>query len=258
VRLVGGEPLAQGTLQAIVGIAARDRYGGLALGDEIAMGRRGDRRYKVVGYFEAGGGALESEIWVPRTMLADSFMRNFLSTVRLRLEEPAQVPEAVKFINSPAVGLEARGEIDYYRELAVKTREIVALTTILIAIMAIGAVFAVANTMYSAVDGRRREIAMLRTIGFGRRAIMTAFVLESLLLCLLACAAGLGASLLLSGRRQDFLSDATWTVLVYELRLTPAIVAAALGLALLVGVVGALAPAVRAARVNILQAVRRG
>jgi ABC-type lipoprotein release transport system permease subunit len=258
VRLVGGSPLRQGAPEALVGVAARDQYDGLAIGDEIPLGRRGDRRYKVVGYFEAGGGALESEIWVPRTVLADSMMRNFLSTVRLRVDNPELAPAAVAFVNSPAVGLAARSEVEYYRDLATKTREIVALTTILIAIMAIGAVFAVANTMYSAVDGRRREIAMLRTIGFNRRAIMTAFVLESMLLCTLACAAGLGATLLLSGTRQDFLSNATWTVLVYELRLTPTIVAAALGVSVFVGVIGALAPAIRAARINILQAVRRG
>jgi putative ABC transport system permease protein len=112
--------------------------------------------------------------------------------------------------------------------------------------------------MYAAVDGRRREIAMLRTIGFSRAAIMLSFVLESLLICALACGVGLAGSVALSGTQQDFLSDTTWTVLAYRLQITPGIAATALLAAALVGVAGALAPAVRAARTNILQAMRKG
>ena len=147
--------------------------------------------------------------------------------------------------------------LDYYHKLAAQTREIVVLTTILVGIMSIGAVFAVANTMYAAVDGRRREIAMLRTIGFSRRSIMLAFVIESLLICVTACVLGLGASLLLNGVRQDFLSESTWTVMAYELRISPAILLSALGVSAAVGVVGALAPAVRAARTSVLEALRK-
>jgi ABC-type antimicrobial peptide transport system permease subunit len=111
--------------------------------------------------------------------------------------------------------------------------------------------------MYAAVDGRRREIAMLRTIGFSRGAIMTAFVIESLLICVTACLCGLGASLLVNGARQDFLSDATWTVLAYELRITPSIFLSALAMSALVGVGGAMAPAVRAARTQVIEALRK-
>jgi ABC-type lipoprotein release transport system permease subunit len=258
VRLIEGRRCTQGALEAIVGKAARDRFAGLMIGDEIRLGRKGQRTFRVVGVFEAAGSALESEVWAPRGVLADVYWRRFASSVCLRLTDPAVAPQAIAFANSPAVQLEGHRETDYYDELASKTREIVVLATVLVGIMAIGAIFAVANTMYAAVDSRRRELAMLRTIGFSRGAIMLALVLESLLICTTACIVGLAASTVFNGSRQDYLSDATWTVLSYEPRLTPGIVAAALGVATLVGVGGAVTPAIRAARINILQAVRNG
>ena len=258
IRLVAGRWLQQGALEALVGVAARERFVNLDLDREILLGRQTNRAYKIVGIFEAGGEALESEVFTPRTILIDSYQRRFISSVCLRLAHPAAADEAIKYINGPAVGLTARTETKYYEELYAKTREIVVLTTILVGIMGIGAAFAVANTMYAAVDGRRREIAMLRTIGFSRAAIMLSFVLESLLICALACGVGLAGSVALSGTQQDFLSDTTWTVLAYRLQITPGIAATALLAAALVGVAGALAPAVRAARTNILQAMRKG
>ncbi len=258
IRLTRGRRFQQGVPEVIVGQAALERYAGLELGDELELGRFGDRHFRVVGVFAASGGALESEIWAPRTILADVYYRTVTSSVCLRLNSLAAVQPAIDYVNGPSVQLQARGELEYYASLARTTRDIVLLTSILVAIMATGASFAVANTMYAAVDNRRREIAMLRTIGFSRRSIMLAFVVESLLVCLLACAAGLFGSLFISGARQDFMSDATFTALAYELKVTPAIMGAALGVAVLVGVCGALAPARRAARTNIIAAVRKG
>ncbi|MEW6249337.1 MAG: FtsX-like permease family protein [Planctomycetota bacterium] len=258
VRIVAGRAPRQGALEVLVGQAACERYQGLALGAELPLGRKAHRQYRVVGVFAAGGGALESELWCPRTMLSDVYFRAHASSVCLRMTDEAAQPAALAYINGPAVQLAARPELTYYEELAAKTRELVWLASVLIALMASGAVFAVMNTMYSAVDARRREIAMLRTIGFRRGAILLAFLLESVLLCAAACALGLVAALALHGSRQDYLSGSTFTVLAYELRLTPGIAAAALGAALGVGLIGALAPALRAARVEVLQAMRKG
>jgi putative ABC transport system permease protein len=259
VRIIEGQPFHTGQLEVIVGKAARDRYTNLQVGGEVMLGRLGNRICKVVGTFSAGGGAMESEIWAPRGIIADSFGRRFTSSVLLRMESPAAVRAAIDYVNGPTVNLEAKRETDYYKDLSSKTREIVVLTTVLVGIMAIGAVFAVANTMYAAVDGRRREIAMLRTIGFPRRSVMIAFVIESLLISTLACLAGLGASALLlqHWNRQDFLSDATWTVLAYELRMTPQTFFAALVMSILVGVFGAMAPALRAGRTRVIEALRK-
>lgn len=257
VRLVEGRMFQQGALEILVGSAARDRYENLEPGDELVLGRLGNRSFKVVGVFAAGGGALESEIWAPRTILADAFNRRFDSSVVVPITAPDRVAQTISYLEGPTVQLSAKSETDYYDELSKTTREIVVLTTILIAIMMVGAIFAVANTMYAAVDGRRREIAMLRAIGFSRRSILLSFVIESVLICFIACAAGLAGSMAVNGARRDFLSETTWTVLAYELKITPTILAAALITSVLVGVSGALAPALKASRMKIIEALRK-
>lgn len=260
VRVTEGRGFQQGALEVIVGRAARDRFTGLEVGSAIDIGRRGHRRFQIVGIFEAGGGALESEVWAPRTMLADAYHATVVSSACLRLTDAKAAADALTFIQGPTVKLEGKTEADYYESLATTTRDIVRLTGVLIGIMAIGAIFAVANTMYAAVDGRRREIAMLRAIGFGRGRVVAALVSESLLLSMGACVGGLGLSQiarLVFGARQDYLSDRTWTVLAFDLRMTTEIIGLALVLACLVGAFGALAPALRAARLNVLEALRK-
>ncbi|HUN82394.1 MAG TPA: FtsX-like permease family protein [Phycisphaerae bacterium] len=257
VRVIEGKRIEAGQLQVMVGKAAKDRYSGLEIGDDILLGKIANRVYKVVGVFEASAGALESEIWAPRSSIADSYDRRTLSSVVVRLRSLSDREKALEYLRGPAVKLQAKSETDYYYDLTSKTREIVVLTSVLIGLMSLGAVFAVANTMYAAVDGRKREIAMLRTIGFSRISIILAFILESLMICLSACLVGLAASYLVNGSRQDFLSDTTWTVLAYELRITPATVGSAFAMALLVGVTGGLAPALRASRTRIIEALRK-
>lgn len=263
VRIVAGRAPQPGAYEAMVGRAAAQRYADLALDQQLALGRSRDRLYRIVGVFESRGSAFESEIWAPRPQIADSYARPVLSSVLLRLQDAAAAPQAIAYIASPAVDLHAQRETDYYRDLSARTRDLVALSSILVGIMAIGAAFAVANTMYAAVDGRRREIAMLRTIGYSRGAIVSAFVIESLILCAVGCALGVaaGAGLMLywewSGQRQDFLSDVTWTVFAYELRVTPGVVFTTLGVSFVVAVFGALAPALRASRVQIIEALRK-
>lgn len=257
VHMIEGRRFEQGALEVVVGKAARSRYADLDIGQALSLGRLGNRAFKVVGIFEAGGAAVESEIWAPRTILADVYNRRLISSALIHLADGASAQGAIDYINGPAVNLGAKLETQYYDELSAKTREIVALTTVLISIMALGAAFAVANTMYAAVDGRRGEIAMLRAIGFSSGSIVIAFVLESLLICVPACGLALGGSLLIHGIKQDFFSDVTFTVLVYELKVTPAIVGTALGVTVLVAVAGALAPASRAARIRIIEGLRK-
>lgn len=257
VRIITGRSFVQGQLEAIVGVAAQGRFANLQIGDEITLGRQADRKFRIVGVFAANGSALESEIWAPRTMLTDSYRRTFASSVHLRLADAALADAALSYINGPSVQLLGKREAAYYEDLNQKTREIVGLASILIAIMSIGAAFAVANTMYAAVDARRREIAMLRTIGFARRAVVSIFMLEAILLTSIACAAGLAGAAFLGGMKQDYLSNTTWTVFAFELRMTPQILWVCFAVAITVGVIGAAAPAGRAARTRILEALRK-
>ncbi len=257
IKLVEGRKFNQATQEVIVGKSASQRYENLELGDEIELGLLGNRTFSVVGIFEDNGGAMESEIWGPRTMISDAYERRFLSSVLLRINSPENFTGAKAYIDTPPVELAAKSEKDYYAEVSKTTRDIVSLTSILVAIMVIGAIFAVANTMYAAVDGRKREIAMLRTIGFSRASIVLAFLIESSLICGLACICGLALSLFAEGGKQDFMSDTTWTVFAYELRITPTILLIALVASLTVGVAGALAPAIKASRTKIIEALRK-
>ena len=257
LQLVEGRRFQGGALEVLVGRAAQARYQNLQIGDQLPLGKLGTRTFRIVGVFETSGSALESEIWGPRTTIADAYGRRFVSSALLRLDDDFPADEAIAYINGPAVNLDGKRETRYYEELASKTQEIVLLTTILISIMAVGASFAVANTMFASVDGRRREIAMLRTIGFGRGSIFAALVAEALLICVPACAAALAASMFLDGLKQDFLSDATFTVLAYELKVTPSTVGTALAVAIVVALTGAVAPAVKAGRTRIIESLRK-
>jgi len=221
------------------------------------LGRSRNRPFRVVGVFEAGGGALENEVWASRSALGDAYNRRFVSSAVLRLEHPDRADEAIRYINGSTVRLDARREPEYYAELSARVRQMVLLVSLLVGVMAFGAVFAVANTMYAAVDGRRREIAMLRAIGFGRVAIVVAFLLESFALCTLACAAGLTASLYFTRPQQAFMSDISWTSYTYDPKLTAGTLLTALGLALAVGMIGGVAPAIKGARTRIIEALRK-
>lgn len=257
LRISEGRWFQAGALELVVGREAAGRFTGLQIGGKIAMGRLANRVFTVVGIFEAGGSVIESEIWGPRTIIADVYSRNVLSSALVRISDGADVQAAIDYINGAAVNLSARRETDYYKELGSKTNELVFLASVLISIMAIGAIFAVANTLYAAVDSRKREIAMVRTLGFGRLAVVTSFTLESLLICIPACVFGLLASLAVDGAKQDVLSDQTWTVMAYELTITPGIAAVCLILATTVGLLGAAAPAMRAARTRVIEALRK-
>lgn len=257
IRMVEGRRFEQGSLECVVGRRAAERFAGLEIGGEVFMGRSGNRGFKVVGHYEAGGGALESEILAPRTMVTDVFGRNLVSSIFVRLEDASLVPGAVRYIESAAVQLDARPEQEYYAELSARTVGIFQLISGLVIIMAIGACFGVANTMYSAVDSRRREIAMLRTIGFSRAAVVLSFVTESLMICVAACIAGLACSMMVNGRREDALSDTTWTVLAYELRVTPTVALTTVAAGLLVAILGSVAPALRASRIQVIAALRK-
>src|SRR5262245_35984167 len=201
VKIIHGRPFRQGQLEFIVGKAAAERFANLQIGSTLAVGKLLNRVYTVVGIFDAGGSALESEIWGPRTMIENSYNWLGFSSAMLRVTDAGAAQAAIDYIRGPVVQLNAKRETEYYEDVSKTTAQIVTLTSILIAIMAIGAAFAVANTMYAAVDSRRREIAMLRTLGFTRGSIITSFVIESLVISVLACTAGLCAALLLRGRK---------------------------------------------------------
>jgi putative ABC transport system permease protein len=152
--------------------------------------------------------------------------------------------------------LEGSLETEYYAKQTSSGAPIKYIGIVVAIIMAIGSSFAAMNTMYAAVSYRGREIATLRVIGFSRPAILTSFVLESLLLALLGAAAGILLMLPFNGMETGTSNAVTFSEVVFALRITPEVAGAAIVFALIMGLVGGFAPAWHAARQNILNALR--
>jgi putative ABC transport system permease protein len=259
VRLLG-PMFSEGGREVIVGLATARQFKGLRIGDTINLGYSGNRGFKVVGFFTADGGPMESEIWGYLPALMNAYNRTLYSSVSMRLRAGADPAAAIRQIEGPAIQLSAQTEYGYWQRQARLIRVYLATAGLLVAVMCVAAVFSIANSMFSAVAGRVREIAMLRTIGFGPRQILVGFLLESALLSLvggvlgcLACALWLSAS----GGTKDMFGAETFTTLAFQIRLVPSVIATILLAIVCVGVLGAIVPAVRAARLGVVSALRQ-
>ncbi len=258
VRLTG--PLfSTGTQEIIVGAKAAAQFQGLELGDFVNLGFGNDRGYKVVGYFTADGGPMESEIWGYLPSLLNAYNRTMYSSAALRVDPGTDPDSVIEQIAGPAIQLDAKTEAEYWTKQTGRVRAYLSIVATLVLVMGIAAACSIANTMYALVAGRVREIAMLRTIGFSRRQILVGFVLEAVLLSVLggavgcaACAAWLG----LAGHTKDIYGASSFSTLAFDIRLTPLVIVVALAAVTAVGALGAFLPARRAARVEVITALR--
>lgn len=254
-----GAMFSEGALEVIVGKKTAEQFGGLNIGDTLPIGNVGSREYKVVGHFSAGGGPLESEIWAYLPSLMSSNNRTMYSSASLLLEEGANPKETLAQIEGPAIQLSAQTEADYWQEQSKLIRMYLMIARILIGMMSVAAIFAIANTMFSMVAGRTREIAMLRTIGFSDGTVITGFIIEALMLALLGGVLGCAATALwgaVVGHTKDMYGANTFTTMAFEIRITPEAVATALGSVALVGILGSAVPAIRAARLGVVESLR--
>jgi putative ABC transport system permease protein len=256
MRIVEGRTFEPGAAELIAGRALSGRFPDLSLGSEITVGRL---TFRVVGVFEAGGSAFGSEVWGAAEDLNAAFRREgYYSSVLLRAGSADAAAALVQRIqDDQRLKLKAMTESEYYaQQTAATTRQFVFLANALAVIMAIGACFAAANTMYAAVSARTREIAALRVLGFKRRSIMGTFLLEAGLLGLVAGLLGVLLSLplnLISTGTTNFL---TFSEITFSLRTTPRALLGGVLLAVLTGLIGGLPPAWSAARKRIQEAMR--
>jgi|CXWL01.1.fsa_nt_gi putative ABC transport system permease protein len=258
VRLFGSK-FTQGQMEVIVGQAAAKQFIGLEVGKTLDLGYSGNRGYKIVGIFTANGGPLESEIWGPLTMLMSSYQRNMYSSVNIELNDSVDPKEVIKRIEGPAIELTAQTEPQYWEAQSRNIRIYLTIVSVLVGIMCMAAAFSIANTMFSSVAARSREFAMLRTIGFSGRQILASIIIEAVFLSLLGGVLGcLGcyAWLLISGNTKDMFGASTFTTLAFEIHMGPGIIAFALATVSIVGVLGAVTPAIRAARIKVVEALR--
>jgi ABC-type lipoprotein release transport system permease subunit len=261
VKIVEGRMFTPSSGEVIVGRGVAGRYEGAELGSELEFGRG---RWRVVGLFEAAGSSYESEVWVDVRELANDAKRPLpYSGLRVRAEEGTDLDALARRIgDDPRWALEAMRETDYYAKQAESANVFYVIVVGLAVLAGIGASFGATNTLYAAVESRRAEIGTLRALGFGRAAILGSFLIESLTLALGGFAVGALVAAVLGRVISALLGGigfgaVTFTTSVVTLRVGIADLAAALILALVIGLVGGLAPAARAARLRPVEALRR-
>lgn len=257
VRIVEGRFLAPGLAEAVIGRGARDAYVGLDLGAEVRIGAG---TWTIVGVFDAKGTAFDSEVWADAAILNGFYQRppNVYQSATVRLRSADEFPAFEATLQGdPRLTAQATREPDYYaKQSQTVTTLITVLGTLIAIIMGLGAVFGALNTMYSAVSERSREIAVLRAIGFGGGAIVLSFFVESLIISLVGGAVGCLAALPVNGLTTGTINWQTFSHLAFAFRVTPDLLAFGMAFALLMGAVGGLPPAIRAARANVAHALR--
>ncbi|HUN82396.1 MAG TPA: ABC transporter permease [Phycisphaerae bacterium] len=258
VKLLG-EGFHPGQMEVVVGLAASKQFQGLLIGDTLNLGYSSNRKYKVIGYFSADGGPMESEIWGPLTMLMDSYSRRLYSSVSLRLTDDVDPKAVIDKIQGPSIELTAESEPQYWDDQAKNIKIYLYIVSALVGIMCVAAAFSIANTMFSSVAARTREFAMLRTIGFSGGQILTSIMIEAIFLSILGGLLGCAACyvwLIIGGNTKDMFGASTFTSMAFEIKLTLATILISLAAVSAVGLIGALIPALRASKTQVVQALR--
>lgn len=254
VRLVAGRRFEPGRREVIVATSLVRRFAGMDLGATIQLGKE---RWRVVGLFEAGRTAYDSEVWGDAEEVGRVYDRNQFSSALLRARDPQERDRLVARIgDDPQLKLKALTETDYYAEQTVSARPVKFIGLFMAGVMAVGAAFAAMNTMYASVASRGPEIATMRLIGFRRRQILGAFLLEALLIALAGGVAGCLIALPLHGLSTGTVNFRTFSEITFDFRITPRLLAEALLFAAAVGVAGGTLPALRAARQPLATAIR--
>jgi putative ABC transport system permease protein len=257
VRIAEGRFFEPGLAELVVGSNAVQTYRGLELGSAVSFG---GQDWSVVGIFDAGGSAFDSEIWCDHTVLSDTYDRpsNIFGSITVRLNSPTDF-DALKdsLTSDPRLTVQVEREAEYYERQSQMVSTLIRVLGFLVAfVMAIGAVFGALNTMYSAVAARAREIATMRALGFGGGPVILSFMLESLLIALIGGILGCIAVLPLNGFTAGTMNWQTFSHLAFAFRVTPTLLVAGLVFALFMGFSGGVLPAVRAARLEVAHALR--
>ncbi len=255
VRLVEGRMPRPGAAEIVAGSSIARRFRGTRLGESLRFAMRD---WQVVGIFDAGATGFSSEIWGDVEQLMQAFRRTVYSSLIFRLRDPGEYPEYKKRIESdPRLTVEAKREVQFYADQsAAMATFLQILGTTLTIIFSIGAVIGAMITMYAAVAGRIIEIGTLRALGFGKGSILLAFLAEALLLGLLGGLAGVFCASFMQLITISTMNWQTFSELAFGFSLTPEIAAKALAFSLVMGLAGGLLPALRAARMELVEALR--
>jgi putative ABC transport system permease protein len=257
VKIIQGNPFQSGRNEVIVGVGAARAFAGLEVGNKIRIGQND---WDVVGMFSGGGGAAESEIWTDATVLQPAYHRgDSFQSVYVKLASPStfnQFKDALT--TNPQLKVKVIRQAEFLADQSTMlTNFIKSIGFFIAAMMALGAIFGALNTMYSAVSARTREIATLRALGFGTGPVVLSVLLESLAVALAGGAFGaLAAYLAFNGFKTSTMNWQTFSQIAFAFTVTPPLLVGGVIWATLIGFIGGLFPAIRAARLPIAAALR--
>ncbi len=255
VRLVEGRPPQWATSEVLVGRAARGRYAGADIGKSITIARR---QWQVVGVFDAGGAAFDSEIWADADQIADVAHRTGYSSLTVRLKSPSEFDSLRATVDAdPRWNLEAKREDRFYEEASGPLATFIrVLGTVIAVFFSFGATLGAMITMYAQVASRVREVGTLRALGFRRRAVLGSFLIESVILALLGAAAGCVFAAMLGATTFTTTNWTSFTEIKFRFHFAPEIAIKATIFAVAMGLLGGFLPAARAARLQIAEATK--
>lgn len=257
MKIIEGRMAKPGTDEVVVGTRVVGRFKGLEIGQGIDL--RKSRAVKVVGVFEAAGSSFESEVWGDVEYVRSSFGREaVVSSVRVKLESEAVYEGFEVAVElDKQLGLEVNTEPDFYEKQSENTSLLIVIMGSFIAVMfSIGAMIGAMITMYGSVANRKREIGVLRALGFSRSAILFSFLFESVLLALLGAVIGTVASLGMGFVKFSMLNFTTFSEITFQFTATPDILIRSILFGGVMGVIGGFLPAVRAARTPPIEAMK--
>jgi putative ABC transport system permease protein len=254
-RIVQGRDIRPGLNELITTARMAERFQNLAIGETLEINKI---NFQVVGYFKASGSSAESEVWGDlRDVTGARRTPNALSAVNLRARDEAAKQALLKRIREDEqFKLDAVDEATYYERQMSASFAIKFVGVVFAAFLTMGAMFAAANTMYAAVASRSREIGALRAIGFSRRSVLTSFLLESVVLCLLGGVLGCLLVIPFNGLSTGTANWATFSEITFSFQFGPNALLRGVFMALIMGLLGGLLPAIRAVWMPIITALR--
>lgn len=256
-KMIAGSRFEPGKNQVIVGKAAAEEFAGFDLGNRL---RWGENEWTVVGIFTDGGSLSESEVWCDASILQPAYRRgNTFQSVHARLDSPGAFKAFKDSLTAdPRLDVKVVRETEYYAEQSQSLTLMIRVLGYTIAIlMGLGAIFGALNTMYNAVAARTREIATLRALGFGRGPVVFSVLTESLVISLVGAVLGATVAYVgFNGIRTSTLNWQSFSQVAFAFTVTPKLLILGTAIALVIGLVGGLFPAIRAARLPVATALR--
>jgi ABC-type antimicrobial peptide transport system permease subunit len=257
IELIEGRWFRPGSAEVVIGKNLTGRFPNVQIGDVMSFG---SRDWDVVGHFEASGSAFESEVWGENEQFMPVFRGQGFQSLTFRMLDPSAF-EGIKetLENDPRLAVGAQREFAFYTNQSALLSNLLGFFAVFVAgVMAIGAVFGAINTMYAAVSSRAPEIGVLLTLGFKPRSVLGSFMLEALIIALIGGALGGLMALPVNGLVTSTTNWSSFSEVAFAFRVTPTLLVAGLIFAAVMGTVGGFFPALRAARMQVAQALREG